>query len=123
MGITASTRKGWYRCEVVDIQAELSHWKDEIEQQPFHEPGTPFARYEPVLRFAYDAYLRHHAQPLEEVLESIHHKYVEQFDPWRGVPWARVEPLIREVWMRMGAPTNGIRNNAGQVPNANTYLH
>ena len=100
-----------YRCEVVDVQAELKYWKAEIQNHDFHEDGTAFSRYEPLLRFAYDAYLRHYTQPLDEVVASIRHKYSEQFDAWHCLPWGRVEPLLREVWIRMGAPTGAMRAN------------
>ncbi len=119
---TAPARRGWYRCEVVDIHAEMAYWKNEIHTHPFYEQGTPFSRYEPVLRFAYDAYLRYYAQPLEEVLERIHHKYVEQFDQWHGLAWSHVEPLLQEVWIRMGAPTNGM-HTGWRNPRNDRYMH
>lgn len=96
--------RGWCRCEVVDVQAELKYWKAEIHRHAFHEAGTPFSRYEPALRFAYDAYLRHHAQPLSEVLGTIHHKYVDCFDPWRALAWPTMVDVLTDIWLRMGAP-------------------
>lgn len=111
--VNVHARRGGYRCEVVDIQAELKHWKDEIHTHAFHDPGTPFPRYEPVLRFAYDCYLRHYAQPLEDVLDTIHHKYVECFDQWHVLAWPRMEELLAAVWTKMGAPV-GRMNWSGQ---------
>lgn len=103
--VTVLPARQGYRCEVVDVQAELKFWKAEIHHHAFHQAGTPFARYEPLFRFAYDAYLRHYTLPLEEVIESIRHKYAEVFDPWRGLPWEKAQAVLQEVWMRMGAPT------------------
>ncbi|MBD9377978.1 hypothetical protein ACTJI2_04815 [Pseudoxanthomonas sp. 22568] len=109
MGSIHPPARRWYRCEVVDVQAELRYWKLEYVSHDFHEPGTSFSRYEPVLRFAYDAYLRHHAQPLADVIDVLHHKYVETFDSWSMLPWPRAEAVLREVWLRMGAPLESLR--------------
>jgi hypothetical protein len=112
MGISSEriTRSG-YRCEVVDVQAELRYWKHCVSEHAFYEDGTPFARYEPLLRFSYDAYLRHYAQPLDQVIASIRQRYEQQFDAWHSPAWGKVEPVLREVWMRMGAPTGALHGN------------
>jgi hypothetical protein len=104
------TRAG-YRCEVVDMHAELKYWRQSVADHAFYESGTPFSRYEPLLRFSYDAYLRYYAQPLEDVIDSIRQKYGDQFDEWHNPPWSKVEPVLQEVWMRMGAPTGAMHSS------------
>ena len=123
MGSIHPPVRRWYRCEVVDVQAEMRYWKLEYVTHDFHEPGTPFSRYESALRFAYDAYLRHHAQPLEDVIELLHHKYVETFDSWNMLGWSRVEAILREVWLRMGAPLESLRVRAAQESGRRPHMH
>ncbi len=113
----------WYRCEVVDVQAEIRYWKLEYVTREFHEPGTPFSRYEPVLRFAYDAYLQHHAQCLADVSDMLHHKYVETFDSWNLLAWTRAEAILREVWLRMGAPLESLRVGARDEAVRRSHVH
>lgn len=121
MGSIHPPARRWYRCEVVDVQAEVRYWKLEYVTRDFHEAGTPFSRYEPVLRFAYDAYLHHHAQSLAEVIDVLHHKYVETFDSWNMLAWTKVEAILREVWLRMGAPLESLR--VGMSPPARSRPH
>ena len=113
----------WYRCEVVDVQAEIRYWKLEYVTREFHEPGTPFSRYEPVLRFAYDAYLHHHAQCLADVSDMLHHKYVETFDSWNLLAWTRAEAILREVWLRMGAPLESLRVRTRDEAARRSHVH
>jgi len=123
MGSIHPPARRWYRCEVVDVQAEVRYWKLEYVTRDFHEAGTPFSRYEPVLRFAYDAYLHHHAQSLAEVIDVLHHKYVETFDSWNMLAWTKVEAILREVWLRMGAPLESLRVSMSPPARSRPHVH
>lgn len=123
MGTIHLPARRWHRCEVVDIQAELRHWKREYLTHDFHAPGTPFPRYEPALRFAYDAYLQHHARPLADVLDLLHHKCVETFDRWNMLAWPKAEAILREVWLRMGAPLESLRARTSPEAGHRPHVH
>ena len=91
------------RCEVVDVNAELEDWREVIGKHEFFEPGTNFSHYEASLVFAYDNYLQYHQVPLDELLHTLERKYDARFDRFSRLNWHRMEALLEQVWLRMGA--------------------
>lgn len=101
------------QCEVVDLTAELDDWRESIPKHDFYEAGTQFDHYEPSLVFAYDAYLQYHQVPLDELMHTLERKYEERFDRFARLNWHRMEALLEQVWLRMGAPVHTARTESG----------
>ena len=103
------------KCEVVDLSAELDDWRETLSKHDFFEPGTNFSHYEPSLVFAYDSYLQYHQVPLDELMQTLERKYDERFDRFARLNWHRMEGLLEQVWLRMGAPVHTARSNDMQA--------
>jgi len=93
---------------VIDIDAELQYWEHAYRSSGFHRPDFCFADYRPSLKFAYDAYLKCHDQPLQTLLPALHHRYVTVVPPGDRLDWERMIHLTVAVWGRL--LRNGGRN-------------
>jgi len=97
---TQSSRAGSHgHCDCIDIGAELRYW-----QARFPACSWAFAqRFEdcrPTLKFAYDAYLRWHREPLDLLWPRLRHAYDGVAERER-LDWTQAHGIIEEVWARI----------------------
>lgn len=100
--------KAFDRCDpthgvIVDIEAELSYWRDCFQEHEFHRPGMHFDAYVPTFKFGYDAYLLHHQNPLDELLPALKARYESSLTEAQRLEWSRGQSIIKSTWQRMHA--------------------
>ncbi len=86
---------------VIDMNAELAHWEKCYRSSGFHRPDFNFRDYLSSLKFAYDAYLRCHGQPLEILLPILHKRYVKTLPLNDQLEWDRMSRIVVAVWARL----------------------
>ncbi|RYG06216.1 MAG: hypothetical protein EON92_20200, partial [Burkholderiales bacterium] len=79
---------------VIDIESELTFWQQAYRASRFHRPDFSFDDYRPSLKFAYDAYLRLHRQPLETVMPELRERYETRMPRYERMEWDRMSCLL-----------------------------
>ncbi len=87
-------------CVVLDRERELDFWKAHFAQAPFHQPGHAFTDYEPVLKLAYDAYLKYHGQHFEDVAPQLRDVFLRDH-PRSRLDWLQVRSVVQAAWLRL----------------------
>jgi hypothetical protein len=86
---------------VLDIDAELRHWRGCYRQSAFHRGPREFDDYIPTLKFGYDTYLLNYHRELDAVLGVLKARYERDVAEWQRLDWPLGEAVIRETWKRM----------------------
>lgn len=86
---------------ILDIDAELRHWRACYRQSAFHRSPREFDDYIPTLKFGYDTYLLNYHRELEPLLDTLKARYERHVAEWQRLDWALGEAVIRETWKRM----------------------
>ncbi len=86
---------------ILDIDAELRHWRACYRQSAFHRSPREFDDYIPTLKFGYDAYLLNYHRELDQLLDVLKARYQRDVAEWQRLDWPLSEAVIRETWKRM----------------------
>lgn len=86
---------------MLDIDAELRHWRGCYRHSAFHRIPREFDDYIPTLKFGYDTYLLNYRRDIEDVLPSLESRYQRAIPEWQRLDWPSGEAIIRETWKRM----------------------
>ena len=91
------------RSIVVDVETELDYWSGQLPALRGFRNCLPRDRYTTTLRFAYDSYLLHPHDRVDEMLPSLRDKYLGIHSSKR-LDWQDAEPVVRAVWERLKGP-------------------
>ena len=86
---------------MLDIDAELRHWRGCYRESAFHRSSCEFDDYIPTLKFGYDLYLLNHRAELDMLLSTLKQRYERSIPEWQQLDWPLSEAIIRETWKRM----------------------
>ncbi len=86
---------------ILDIDAELRHWRACYRQSAFHRSPREFDDYIPTLKFGYDTYLLNYHRELDQLLDMLKARYQRDVAEWQRLDWPLGEAVIRETWKRM----------------------
>ncbi|MGS1078386.1 hypothetical protein [Pseudoxanthomonas beigongshangi] len=87
---------------VVNVDAELLFWEQEISTNGFPGLEHGFHQLRPTLKFSYDAYLAWRGQVLIELESVLKCSYDRQIDPRKRLDWFYAEQVVQVVWLRLG---------------------
>lgn len=91
------------RSIVIDLDTELDYWSRQLPALRGFRTGLPPDHYTTTLRFAYDSYLLHPHDRVDEMLPWLRDKYMRLHSSKR-LEWQDAEPVVRAVWERLKAP-------------------
>lgn len=86
---------------MLDIDAELRHWRGCYRESAFHHSPREFDDYIPTLKFGYDVYMLNYRKDLDAVLENLRTRYERSVPEWQRLDWSLSETIVRETWKRM----------------------
>ena len=86
---------------MLDIDAELRHWRGCYRDSPFHRTAREFDDYIPTLKFGYDVYLLNHHKDLDALMDNLKQRYERSVPEWQRLDWPLSEAIVRETWKRM----------------------
>jgi hypothetical protein len=86
---------------MLDIDAELRHWRGCYRESAFHRNAREFDDYIPTLKFGYDLYLLNYRAELDDLLAALKQRYERSEPEWQRLDWALTEAIIRATWKRM----------------------
>ncbi len=88
---------------MLDIDAELRHWRGSYRQSAFHRSTREFDDYIPTLKFGYDVYLLNYRHDLDALMVNLRQRYERTVPEWQRLDWPLSEAIVRETWKRMRA--------------------
>lgn len=86
---------------MLDIDAELRHWRGCYRESVFHRINREFDDYIPTLKFGYDTYLLNYHKDLDTLMEGLRQRYQRCVPEWQRLEWPLSEAIVRETWKRM----------------------
>ena len=86
---------------MLDIDAELRHWRGCYRQSSFHRTSREFDDYIPTLKFGYDVYLLNYRKDLDGLMDLLRQRYERSVPEWQRLDWTLGEAIVRETWKRM----------------------
>ncbi|WP_162348970.1 hypothetical protein [Pseudoxanthomonas gei] len=86
---------------MLDIDAELRHWRASYRQSAFHRSTREFDDYIPTLKFGYDVYLLNYRHDLDTLMSNLRQRYERTVPEWQRLDWPLSEAIVRETWKRM----------------------
>lgn len=86
---------------VVNVDAELVFWEQEISTNGFPGLEHGFHQLRPTLKFSCDAYLAWRGQVLIELESVLKCSYDRQIDPRKRLDWFHAERVVQAVWLRL----------------------
>lgn len=86
---------------MLDIDAELRHWRGCYRDSPFHRTTREFDDYIPTLKFGYDTYLLNYHKDLDELMDKLKQRYERSVPEWQRLDWPLSQTIVRETWKRM----------------------
>ena len=104
---------------ILDIDAELRHWRGCYRQSAFHHGPREFDDYIPTIKFGYDTYLLNYRRELDALLHTLKTRYERDVAEWQRLDWPLSEAVIRETWKRMrsGEPWRTWQAPSGSLVN------
>lgn len=99
---------------MLDIDAELRHWRGCYRDSAFHRTAREFDDYIPTLKFGYDTYLLNYDKDLDELMDKLEQRYQRSVPEWQRLDWPLGQAIVRETWKRMrsGQPWRPMANAA-----------
>jgi len=91
------------RSVVVDVDHELDYWAQRLPALTGYRTALPRDHYTATLRFAYDSYLMHPHDSVDEMLPCLRDKYM-RIQSNKRLEWQDAEPVVRAVWERLKNP-------------------
>ncbi|WP_454831100.1 hypothetical protein [Pseudoxanthomonas wuyuanensis] len=88
-------------CECIDIRAELSYWRLHLGSEGRQDSAVNFDDYRATIKFAYDAYLKWHREPLHLLGPTLRQTYEQQVSYRDRLDWFTAEQIIHDVWDRI----------------------
>lgn len=88
-------------CECIDIRAELSYWRQHMESQDWRDRSANFDDCRATIKFAYDAYLKWHREPLHLLGPTLRQAYEQKTSYRDRLDWFAAEQIIHDVWDRI----------------------
>lgn len=86
---------------MLDIDAELRHWRGCYRESAFHRFNREFDDYIPTLKFGYDTYLLNYQKDLDTLMDGLRQRYERSVPEWQRLEWPLGEAIVRETWKRM----------------------
>lgn len=86
---------------MLDIDAEMRHWRGCYRDSVFHHCDREFDDYIPTLKFGYDTYLLNYQKDLDALMEGLRQRYQRSIPEWQRLEWPLSEAIVRETWKRM----------------------
>lgn len=97
----ATTASASAECECIDVRAELSYWRLHLESESRGNGAGSFDDYRATIKFAYDAYLKWHREPLHLLGPTLRQTYEQQVGYRDRLDWFTAEQIIHDVWNRI----------------------
>ncbi|HYM87135.1 MAG TPA: hypothetical protein VET30_10410 [Pseudoxanthomonas sp.] len=86
---------------MLDIDAELRHWRGCYRESAFHSVQREFDDYIPTLKFGYDVYLLNYQKDLDGLMQHLRQRYERSVPEWQRLDWTLGEAIVRATWKRM----------------------
>lgn len=90
-----------HRGVLVNIEAELSYWRDIFPAVEFGRMSLPFSHFVPTIKFGYDCYLLYPKYNLDDALPFFRQRYFTQVPLTQQVEWRWVDQILRHSWGRL----------------------